>query len=102
MHLVVRVFVNQVNLHLLQLACLRKLFMMQVCISSIRIFIYSFFFVELPSGVVNFVFGIGPRIGQALITHPDVNVISFTGSTAIGYHIKKATAHLPVKLSLEV
>jgi acyl-CoA reductase-like NAD-dependent aldehyde dehydrogenase len=62
----------------------------------------DFLFVELPSGVVNFVFGVGSRIGQALITHPDVNVISFTGSTVIGYHIKKATAHLPVKLSLEV
>jgi acyl-CoA reductase-like NAD-dependent aldehyde dehydrogenase len=62
----------------------------------------NFFFVELPPGVVNFIFGIGPRAGQALITHPDVNVISFTGSTATGYHIKKATSHLPVKLSLEV
>ncbi len=62
----------------------------------------SFFFVELPPGVVNFIFGIGPRAGQALITHRDVNVISFTGSTATGYHIKKATSHLPVKLSLEV
>lgn len=51
---------------------------------------------------MNFVFGIGPRAGQALITHPDVNVISFTGSTLTGYHIKKVTAHLPVKLSLEV
>jgi acyl-CoA reductase-like NAD-dependent aldehyde dehydrogenase len=48
------------------------------------------------------VFGVGSRAGQALITHPDVNVISFTGSTAVGYHIKKAIAHLPVKLSLEV
>jgi len=37
-----------------------------------------------------------------LITHSDVNLISFTGSTLTGYHIKKATAHLPVKLSLEV
>lgn len=61
-----------------------------------------FFFVELPPGVINFVFGIGPRVGQTLITHPDVNVISFTGSTATGYHIKKATSNLPVKLSLEV
>jgi len=56
----------------------------------------------LPPGVVNFVYGIGPHVGQALITHPHVNVISFTGSTTTGYHIKKATAHLPVKLSLEM
>lgn len=61
-----------------------------------------FFFAELPTGVVNFIFGVGPRAGQALITHPDINIISFTGSTTIGYHIKKATSHLPVKLSLEV
>ncbi len=61
-----------------------------------------FLYIELPPGVVNFVFGVGPRAGQALITHPDVNVISFTGSTTTGYHIKKATSHLSVKLSLEV
>jgi acyl-CoA reductase-like NAD-dependent aldehyde dehydrogenase len=58
--------------------------------------------VELPPGVANVVFGVGPRVGQALITNPDVNVISFTGSTVVGYHIKKATVDLPVKLSLEV
>ncbi|CAF3668390.1 unnamed protein product, partial [Rotaria sordida] len=58
--------------------------------------------VGLPPGVVNFIFGVGPRAGQALITHPDVNVISFTGSTLTGYHIKKATSHLPIKLSLEM
>ncbi|CAF0847665.1 unnamed protein product [Adineta ricciae] len=61
-----------------------------------------FLHVELPSGVVNFVFGVGPRAGQALVTHPEVNVISFTGSTQTGYHIKKATSHLSVKLSLEM
>lgn len=61
-----------------------------------------FLSIELPPGVVNFVFGVGPRAGQALITDPDVNVISFTGSTLVGYHIKKVTASLPVKLSLEV
>lgn len=61
-----------------------------------------FIYLELPPGVVNLVFGVGPRVGQALITHPDVNVISFTGSTVTGYHIKKATSHLPVKISLEV
>jgi acyl-CoA reductase-like NAD-dependent aldehyde dehydrogenase len=52
--------------------------------------------------VINFVFGLGSRVGQALITHADINVISFTGSTATGYHIKKAIAHRSVKLSLEV
>ncbi|CAF1116327.1 unnamed protein product [Adineta steineri] len=57
---------------------------------------------KLPPGVVNFVFGLGPRVGQTLITHPNVNVISFTGSTMTGYHIKKATAGLSVKLSLEM
>ncbi|CAF1672480.1 unnamed protein product [Rotaria magnacalcarata] len=57
---------------------------------------------ELPPGVVNLVFGVGPRVGQALITHPDVNAISFTGSTVTGYHIKKAISHLPVKISLEM
>ncbi|KAG0715505.1 Aldehyde dehydrogenase family 8 member A1 [Chionoecetes opilio] len=37
---------------------------------------------DLPAGVVNMVFGRGPSAGQALITHPQVPLVSFTGSTA--------------------
>lgn len=40
--------------------------------------------VGLPDGVANIVFGTGPTVGTALIEHPDVKVISFTGSTTTG------------------
>src|SRR5207253_350340 len=38
----------------------------------------------LPPGVLNFVNGSGPEIGEALVRSPDVDMISFTGSTAVG------------------
>jgi acyl-CoA reductase-like NAD-dependent aldehyde dehydrogenase len=38
----------------------------------------------LPPGVVNVVTGFGPTVGRALVAHPDVNKIAFTGSTATG------------------
>jgi acyl-CoA reductase-like NAD-dependent aldehyde dehydrogenase len=46
----------------------------------------------LPPGVVNFVCGSGPEIGAALTTSPDVDMISFTGSTAVGRTIQEAAA----------
>jgi phenylacetaldehyde dehydrogenase len=46
----------------------------------------------LPPGVVNFVCGEGPGIGEALVESPDVEMISFTGSTAVGLRIQEAAA----------
>jgi len=46
----------------------------------------------LPSGVVNFVCGSGPEIGAALTTSPDVDMISFTGSTVVGRRIQEGAA----------
>src|SRR5213080_3994286 len=46
----------------------------------------------LPPGVVNFVCGSGADIGAALTTSPDVDMISFTGSTAVGRKIQEAAA----------
>ena len=46
----------------------------------------------LPPGVVNFVCGSGPDIGEALTTSPDVDMISFTGSTAVGRKIQESAA----------
>ena len=44
----------------------------------------------LPPGVVNFVSGSGPEIGEALTLSPDVDMISFTGSSAVGRAIQQA------------
>lgn len=55
----------------------------------------------LPDGVVNIVTGFGDA-GAALVAHPDVNKIAFTGSTAVGKLIQQATAHTSKKLTLEL
>jgi len=57
--------------------------------------------VGLPKGVVNIVTGDGAT-GEALVKHPDVNKIAFTGSTEVGRAIRKATAATHKKLSLEL
>ncbi len=46
----------------------------------------------LPPGVVNFVCGSGPEVGEALTTSPDIDMISFTGSTAVGRKIQAGAA----------
>lgn len=56
----------------------------------------------LPKGVLNIVHGLGTTTGQAIIEHPDVKAISFTGGTATGAHIAKVAAPLFKKLSLEL
>src|SRR5512146_984214 len=55
----------------------------------------------LPAGVVNIVTGDG-RTGEALVKHPDVNKIAFTGSTEVGRIIRRATAGSGKRLSLEL
>ncbi|OLD79977.1 MAG: aldehyde dehydrogenase [Acidobacteria bacterium 13_1_20CM_58_21] len=55
----------------------------------------------LPAGVVNIVTGDGST-GEALVKHPDVDKIAFTGSTEVGRAIRKATAESHKKLSLEL
>jgi aminomuconate-semialdehyde/2-hydroxymuconate-6-semialdehyde dehydrogenase len=57
---------------------------------------------KLPPGVVNIVFGTGPRVGAPLVAHPDVPLISFTGGTATGKAIAGVAAPLFKKLSLEL
>jgi aldehyde dehydrogenase (NAD+) len=55
----------------------------------------------LPAGVVNIVTGDGST-GEALVKHPDVDKIAFTGSTEVGRAIRGATAQSHKKLSLEL
>ena len=57
--------------------------------------------VGLPPGVVNIITGDG-RTGGAMVEHPDVDKIAFTGSTDVGRIIRKATAGTHKKLSLEL
>ena len=58
--------------------------------------------IGLPAGVLNIVHGLGPKIGEALCSHPDVKAISFTGGTATGRKIASVAAPLFKKMSLEL
>jgi aldehyde dehydrogenase (NAD+) len=56
----------------------------------------------LPDGVINVVTGLGAEAGAALASHPDVDRVAFTGSTATGREIIKASAGNMKRLSLEL
>ena len=56
----------------------------------------------LPKGVLNIVHGLGPSAGQAIVEHPDIKAISFTGGTATGQHLARTAAPMFKKLSLEL
>ena len=56
---------------------------------------------DLPPGVVNIITGAGDT-GQALVNHPDVNKVAFTGSTAVGRAIARSVAGTDKKLTLEL
>jgi acyl-CoA reductase-like NAD-dependent aldehyde dehydrogenase len=59
-------------------------------------------FEHLPPGVVNIITGSGETVGDALVTHPRVPVIAFTGSTAVGQRIARLAAPMMKKLHLEL
>jgi acyl-CoA reductase-like NAD-dependent aldehyde dehydrogenase len=56
----------------------------------------------LPKGVVNIVPGLGGVAGAALVEHPDINKVAFTGSTGVGRSIAKTLAGTDVALTLEL
>ncbi|MEL6133131.1 MAG: aldehyde dehydrogenase [Bacteroidota bacterium] len=56
----------------------------------------------LPPGVLNIVHGKGPEAGEAIVQHPGIKAISFTGSTAVGRHIAATAGPMFKKLSLEM
>lgn len=56
----------------------------------------------IPAGVFNVVFGTGQTVGDALVSHPDVAVISFTGSNAVGSKVAEKAGSLLKKVSLEL
>lgn len=56
----------------------------------------------LPPGVLNIVHGRGPEVGKAIVAHPQVPMLSFTGSTRVGQRIAELAAPKFKKLSLEM
>ncbi|WP_159950634.1 aldehyde dehydrogenase [Polaribacter septentrionalilitoris] len=58
--------------------------------------------VGLPKGVLNIVHGLGTTTGQAIVEHPKIKAISFTGGTKTGAHIARVAAPMFKKLSLEL
>jgi len=56
----------------------------------------------LPKGVLNVVFGTGSSVGDAMVHHPDIRVISFTGSNDTGSHIAAECGRQLKKVSLEM
>ena len=59
-------------------------------------------FDHLPPGTVNIITGSGEQVGDALVTHPGVPVIAFTGSTAVGQRIVQLAGPMMKKLHLEL
>jgi acyl-CoA reductase-like NAD-dependent aldehyde dehydrogenase len=58
--------------------------------------------VGLPAGVFNLVTGTGPEVGEALVAHSEVDMISFTGSTRAGRRISEVAAPMVKRVALEL
>jgi len=73
-------------------------------ITPMTAFLFSELCIEagLPAGVLNIVHGLGTKAGEAIISHPKIKAISFTGGTATGKHIASVAAPMFKKLSLEL
>ncbi|WP_420452960.1 aldehyde dehydrogenase family protein [Ilumatobacter sp.] len=58
--------------------------------------------VGLPAGVFNLVTGTGPVVGEALASHPDVDMVSFTGSTRAGKRVAEVASQTVKRVALEL
>jgi betaine-aldehyde dehydrogenase len=56
----------------------------------------------LPAGVFNLVTGVGPVVGEAIATHPDIDAVSFTGSTRAGKRVAELAARTVKRVTLEM
>jgi acyl-CoA reductase-like NAD-dependent aldehyde dehydrogenase len=56
----------------------------------------------LPAGVFNLVSGVGPVVGEAIAAHPDVDMVSFTGSTRAGTRVAELAAPTVKRVALEL
>jgi betaine-aldehyde dehydrogenase len=57
---------------------------------------------DLPKGVFNLVSGTGPVVGEAIAAHPDVDMVSFTGSTRAGRRVSELAAQTVKRVALEL
>ncbi|QFU86436.1 aldehyde dehydrogenase family protein [Amycolatopsis sp. YIM 10] len=58
--------------------------------------------IGLPAGVFNLVSGTGPVVGEAIAAHPDVDMVSFTGSSRAGARVSEAAARTVKRVALEL
>ena len=58
--------------------------------------------VGLPAGVFNMITGVGPVVGEAIASHPDVDMVSFTGSTRAGKRVGELCMQRVAKVALEL
>jgi aldehyde dehydrogenase (NAD+) len=58
--------------------------------------------VGLPAGVFNLVTGTGPVVGEAIVSHPETDMVSFTGSTRAGRRVSELAAQTPKPVTLEL
>jgi aldehyde dehydrogenase (NAD+)/betaine-aldehyde dehydrogenase len=58
--------------------------------------------IGLPNGVFNLVTGVGPVVGEAIASHPDVDMVSFTGSTRAGKRVAELASGNVKKVALEL
>ncbi len=58
--------------------------------------------VGLPAGVFNLVSGVGPVVGEAIASHPDVDMVSFTGSTRAGRRVSELASQTVKRVALEL
>lgn len=86
------------------LACGNTMVLKPAKISSLTALRFAELALEagLPPGVLNVVTGSGAVIGEALVNHPDVDKIAFTGSTAVGIGIQQKAATSTKRVTLEL
>ena len=57
---------------------------------------------KLPAGVFNLITGLGPIVGEAMVSHPEVDMVSFTGSTRAGQRVSELAAATVKRVALEL
>jgi len=69
---------------------------------SARVFSQIMHDAGVPAGVYNMIYGDGPNVGTAITSHPDIEMISLTGSTRAGIAVSKAAADTIKRVTLEL